>query len=132
MLRQTDVTNLITWRTWAQQQLGTPFIRRKGRMKAGEFVEEHGLESLIRLTNYCKEHNFGRGMGTVDSVPLFYEQAVNSGWYREEERDDSDLQMLVDTAIYQEEDPVWLRRLLSASGEARRLVYENWRLERAV
>ena len=132
MLRQTDVINLVTWRAWAQEQLGVPFLRRKGKMQAGVFVEEHGLDMLMRLTLFCKEHNFGRSMHTVDSVPLFYDQAVQAGWFREEQRDDSDLQMLVDSALYEEEDPKWVRRLLSASGEARRLVYENWRVERAV
>lgn len=132
MFRQSGVTNLVTWRVWAQQELGVPFLKRKGKMLAGTFVEEHDLDALIRLTTFCREQNFGRRMATVDSVPLFYDQAVSAGWFLEDEHADSELQMLVDTALYEEEDPKWVRRLLSAKGEARRLVYENWRLERAI
>jgi hypothetical protein len=132
LFRQRDVTNLVSWRAWAQQELGTPFLRRKGKMRAGEFVEEHDLPTLVRLTLFCKEHNFGRAMKTVDSVPLFYEQAVQAGWFYELNRSDSELQLLVDSAIYEEDDPVWVRRLLSATGEARKLVYDNWRTQRAV
>ena len=108
------------------------WFRRTGRTNASVFVEEHGLPALVRLTQFCKNKGYGRKMRTVDSVPLFYEQAQEAGWFNEEQRDDSDLQCRIDSALYVETDEGWIRRLLSARGEARRLVIEMWEQERGL
>ena len=132
MLRQYEVSSIPTWRNWAQQELGVGWIRRAGRTNASEFVELHGLNALIRLTQFCKDKGYGKKMRTLDSVPLFYEQAQDAGWFNEEEREDADLEVKINTALYSEDDPDWIQRLVSARGEARRLVYEGWERERGV
>jgi hypothetical protein len=101
-------------------------------MKATEFIQSHDIDTLVRLTEFCKGRNFGRAMKTVDAVPMFYEQAVEAGWFREDDRSDADLQQKIDTALYLETDEEWKRKLISARGEARRIVYENWEKHRGV
>ena len=130
MLRQTDITNVVSWRTWAQQELGVGHIRRSGRTNAADFVDQHGLNALIRLTHFCKANGYGRRMRTVDSVPLFFDRAQDAGWFADREPDE--LQVKIDTAIYVEDDEGWVRRLLSARGGEKRSVYEQWERERGI
>lgn len=120
MLRESDVVGTKSWQAWAKQELGVPTVQRKGPTAAGLFIADHGIEALIRLTEYCKAHSIGRRISHVDSVPLYYDKAVNAGWFD----DNDDLRTKIDSAIYEESDPVWVRRLMSANGDAS--VYQEW------
>ena len=121
MLRESDVVGTKSWQAWARQELGVPTVKRRGPTAAGVFISEHGIDALMRLTEYCKENAIGRRIAHVDSVPLYYDKAVAAGWFRT----DDDLRTKIDSAIYEELDPEWVRRLMSSGGDARS-VYQEW------
>jgi len=125
-MQRGEVKNITTWRTWAQQQLGVPHIIRKGATNATDFQKEHGLESLMRLTDWVKQSGTHKKIRTVDSVPFYYEKAVEAGWYKTTE----DLDLLIDSALYDESDEMWVRHLLTAKTNEDKEAYKIWEVAR--
>lgn len=123
---------------YVQQLLGIPWPTRTDivtlRRKAEEFFSHYprlNWYTLCRVAQWCRAK--GRRFARVWEVIDAFRGAYVAGALPEMRSDhNEDLDTAIATAIAQETDPEWRRRLLVAQGQnARRAVLNDWRTARA-
>lgn len=135
-LRPELVTNVPSFTSYAQQELGLSLPLGNGRRQAwSKFCKDEmsvqgwqirDLVTAVRFIKYKRKQ-----CRSLYGILWFVKDARDWDSSRREHLPDSSLHLKVAEAIATETDDGWARRLSLAQGKALEMVYSNWLEERA-
>lgn len=129
-----EVVDEKTFASFCQQKLGTPYPSGKSiailRKQSKEFFENNpraNWGTLVRTVEWCRNAN--KRLPNAYSVFSFVRYAWSKGYLPEldpVQHVDASLEEQISRALRVETDERWKNRLVAASGDGRREVYNSW------
>ena len=127
-----EVNSIYTFASYACQELGIPFPSKKDLATSGKLVEElFQLYPAMSWQSLCDLVEWGRKkkkrFATIFQLINSYRWAYSDGYLDEIDSNSSaSLEEKIEQALASETDPEWRRRLLTARGPSRKVVYAAW------
>lgn len=136
-----EVVDAKSFATYCQQRMGVPYptvknmatLKRRSKEVFATYPDAT-WQTFVRTLDWCMSHH--RRFAETYSIVAFVKYAWRDGYLPELDPKvpvDEYLEHQIESILKQETDADWRYRLMASTGvEARRRVYNAWRIERGV